>query len=95
MQAGDDQDHDQDDDDGDCRNGTAEAAWPVVDAVHRLVAAPGHERAGDRLGTVLVVERDRLGRVRHGGGGTGGTSVWPGSVRRTAEEPETRNVLAG
>src|SRR6516164_912690 len=30
-----------------------------------------------------------------GGGGAGGTIVWPGSVSRTVEEPETRNALAG
>ncbi len=30
-----------------------------------------------------------------GGGGTGGTMVRPGSVRRTVEDPETRNALAG
>ena len=30
-----------------------------------------------------------------GGGGTGGTTALPGSVRRTDDDPATRNALAG
>ena len=45
---------------------------------------------GSGLPSSKVTGSEGLGT---GGGGTGGTMVWPGSVRRTVEEPETRNAL--
>ena len=33
--------------------------------------------------------------VGTGGGGTGGTTGWSDSVRRTVDDPETRKALAG
>ncbi len=47
---------------------------------------------GSGLASSKVSGSEGLGT---GGGGTGGTMVRPGSVRRTVEEPETRNALAG
>ena len=44
----------------------AQAPRAVVDAVHRPVVAPAHERGGRGLGRLLVVERHRLGGVHDG-----------------------------
>ncbi len=47
---------------------------------------------GSGLASSKVSGSDGLGT---GGGGTGGTGGWSDSVRRTVDDPETRNALAG
>ena len=49
-------------------------------------------RSGPTSASSKVTASSALGT---GGGGTGGTTVCPGSVSRTVEEPETRTALAG
>ncbi len=67
VQTCDDQDNHQHHDGRDGCDGTTQSAWAVIDAVHRLVAAPGHERGRHRLGSgaVVVVELERFGRMGH------------------------------
>ena len=47
---------------------------------------------GSGLASSKVTGSDGFGT---GGGGTGGTTAWPDSVRRTVDDPETRKALAG
>ena len=94
VHPGEDQHEDQDKHRPHSGGRATQAPGPVVDGADDPVLVAGHERGRDRIGAG-VVELTGSEGLGTGGGGTGGTTGRPASVRRTVGEPETRNALAG